>query len=515
MSNSGVLVIVGAYLVGLLATGISEVQLFGVFAIIGIALLILCGVAGWILPRIWWNGPSQKEWWIAGLICLVAASYCVARSPWPAPNDISRFASVQQQRVVGTVTQIPRMNRQGKGQFFFKVESVRGIGSSKEIAQPQKAAGKLYATAAKWPSDRLYPGQRVELKGVIEAFDSSNKNRKSDGFARYLARQDCFAGIKADWVEFLPGQEPPKWALWRLRQRIVEAQSRWLEEPAGNLLSAMTLGRRAVDLPYDTRDSFISAGLAHTLAASGFHVSLILGMVLTALRSRSAKERSLAGATALAVYVGLTGLQPSVVRASVMGLGAMLGLVMERQVKPLGCLFIAATLILIVNPQWIWDVGFQLSAVATLGLIVTVPLLMKLLDWLPVNVATLLAVPIAAYFWTIPLQLLYFQVLPSYSVLLNALVTPLIVLISLGGFISAIAAIFIPIVGSFIAANLYYPIHLLIWIVEKFNRLPGNSVELTGITAWHAVACYAVYTGIFLWLWQRHRDVEMKEISVI
>ncbi|MEM9090702.1 MAG: ComEC/Rec2 family competence protein [Cyanobacteria bacterium P01_F01_bin.53] len=504
MTPWGVLIISWAYLLGLLVTGITENKLIGVISVAGFGIFGLSGVLGLGITRVWRAGPTAKQWWIAGFISMVAASYCLVRAPQPAPDDVSRFVSQQEQRVLGQVMQMPQTTRQNKGKFFLKAQSVRGVGNNSFAEVPKSVSGKLYVTAALSPSKKLFPGQLVELKGEIYPIESGRDTDKSS-FGDYLAKQGCFAGFRTHWVEFLPGQEPPRWALWRLRQRIVVAQGRWLGEPAGNLLSAMTLGRRAVDLPYGVKDEFIKAGLAHTLAASGFHVSLILGLVLSVVKSSRPRTQAIAGLLALTIYIGLTGLQPSVVRASVMGAGALIGLALQRQIKPLGCLLVAANLILLCNPQWIWDVGFQLSAMATLGLILTVPWLMERMEWLPTNVATLLSVPMAAYFWTIPLQLYYFEVLPTYSILLNGIATPLVILISMGGFISAIAAIIWPLAGSFIAANLYYPIHVLIWLVNRFNQLPGHSVEFTGFGAWHVVITYGIYAAISVWLWRRQK----------
>ena len=521
MTPWGLLVISWAYLIGLLSTGITDLTVFGRISLAGCGLLMAGIVVGQMVPRYWRLGPTAKQWRIAGLIGLIGASYCIWTSPQPASNDISRFVSGQEQRVIGQVLQMPQTTRQGKERFFFQAYYVREIDSQSGPGAPENVDGKLYVTTETLPDDeQLYPGQLVELKGEIYGIESARDPDKSS-FGDYLAQQGCFAGFDAREVTPSPGQTTPRWAMWRLRQRIVSAQGRWLKEPtgidpAGKLLSAMTLGRRAVDLPYDLRDSFIQAGLAHTLAASGFHVSLILGLVLGVLRSRQPQTQAIAGFISLAVYVGLTGLQPSVVRASVMGAGALTGLALQRKVKPLGCLLMAVNLILLCNPQWVWDVGFQLSAMATLGLILTVPKLMKWLDWLPVNVATVLAVPMAAYFWTIPLQLHYFEVLPSYSILLNMLATPLVVLISMGGFVSAIAAIIYPVVGSAIAANLYYPIHLLMWLVVRFNQLPGNSVAVGGFKAEHVVASYCVYAVICIWLWQRQKAgsaIDLAQIS--
>lgn len=495
----GSLTIVGAYILGLLATGITEVRILGWVSIAGCGVLCIGIFNSLVVARLWRIGPTKRQWWIAGLAGLIAASYCIARSPQPAANDISYFASNYERRVLGKVLQTPQTSRNGKAKFFLEVQSVRGAGTKNTIEAPRSASGKLYVSAALAPSERLYPGKWVELRGKISAVEEL-KSAQATGFGDYLVRQGCFASFRTFWIEFLPNQEPPHLALWKLRARIVSAQNRWLDEPTGDLLSAMTLGRRAVDLPLDIRDSFIAAGLAHTLAASGFHVSLILALVLCCVKSQGPQTQAIAGALALIIYIGLTGLQPSVVRAALMGGGVLLGLATSRKVNPLSGLLLAALLILIFNPQWVWDIGFQLSVVATLGLILTVPRLMQLLDWMPVAISTVLAVAIAAYLWTIPLQLLYFQVLPTYSVLLNGIVTPLVTLISMGGFISAITAIPLPLIGSFIASTLYYPIRILIWVVEQFNQLPGSSLEFTGIEGWHVVISYLVYAAICVWL---------------
>jgi competence protein ComEC len=120
-------------------------------------------------------------------------------------------------------------------------------------------------------------------------------------------------------------------------------------------------------------------------------------------------------------------------------------------------LLLAALVLLLINPLWIWDLGFQLSFLATLGLLVTSPALMKRLDWLPPTIASLIAVPIAATIWVLPLLLYVFSQVSTYSILANVVTSFLIAGITMGGFISAVFGAVWPLAGSAIAWLLYFP----------------------------------------------------------
>jgi competence protein ComEC len=156
----------------------------------------------------------------------------------------------------------------------------------------------------------------------------------------------------------------------------------------------------------------------------------------------------------------------------------LVGIAVERKTKPIGSLLLSAVLLLIWNPLWIWDLGAQLSFLATLGLLVTSPWIEAELDWLPASIAPLISVPIAAYIWTIPLQMQMFGVVSPYSILANILTTPLVSALSLGGFASAILAIAQADLGSWSAWLLHYPTSWLLGIVDLCGRLPGNSIAV-------------------------------------
>jgi len=475
-----------AYILGLLSTAILGFPITVVswekYILLVIGFGVLGVVAAFTLPRFWRTGPRPRLWVATGIVAALAVIYFQTRIPQPASNDISNFVdavnSSSQEQVVtvqGKVESLPRKTRSQRSKFWLQAEQLNEIeGKDQDGAVSQGVTGKLYVTAPLIQTTGLSIGQRIAITGLLYT-PKPPKNPGAFDFQAYLARKGAFAGLSGRKITNYESIEP-SWGWWRLRQRILRAQVRWLGSPTGQLVSSMVLGRRAVDLPYEIRDEFIAAGLAHVLAASGFHIALILGLVLGLTRRMSARSQFIIGLTTLLIYVGLTGLQPSVMRAAIMGLGALIALLTQRKTKPLGSLLVTATILLLWNPLWIWDLGFELSFLATLGLLVTAPLIIKQLDWLPPVLASLLAVPLAASLWILPLQLFVFYTFPLYSLAANILCTPLITLISIGGVLSAVTALILPSVGSSIAWLLDYPVQLLVWLVNFFNNLPGSTV---------------------------------------
>jgi competence protein ComEC len=493
-----------AYILGLLSTGAP----WGKYGILSLGI-----GAAIVLPRFWRTGPKSRVWLAAGIVGLLAALYFQVRVPQPAASNISKFVPAQnirgQEQVVtvqGKIATPPRLTQSQRSQFWLEATKLNEVknGNNKPADVSQGVTGKLYVTLPLLQATGLYPGQEIAVTGVLYK-PKPAANPGAFDFQAYLKREGGFAGLSGRQVSFVNEPEKRPWGFWTIRRRIIQSQVRWLGSPEGQLVSSMVLGNQAVDLPYDVRNKFIQSGLAHALAASGFQISLILGVVVALTQRFSVRSQFIIGFTALLVFVGLTGLQPSVVRAGVMGVGALIALAMERKVKPLGSLLLAATLLLLFNPLWIWDLGFQLSFLATLGLLVAVPTVTKWLDWLPPAIASLIALPIAVFPWVLPLQLYVFGLVSPYSILANIISTPLISIISIGGIISALASLIWPLAGSALAWLLYYPSQGLILLVEFFSQLPGNSVAVGTISILQMLALYGLIALASLSKWWRRR----------
>lgn len=474
-----------AYIMGLLSTSVA----WGGFFLLAVAIALALG-----LPYCWRRSPRPWVWVVAGVLSVAASFYLQARQPQAISTDISRLISETGRPaewvIWGKVESLPRLTRSQKSQFWLRVQQVAPSADNRPVT------GKLYVTVPLLQGTGLRPGQRVNVTGNLYRPQPATNPGGFD-FRAYLQQQGSFAGLRGRQVVIL--QSSDRWGWWQVQQRILRSQMAGLGSPAGPLLSAMVLGSRPVDLPYDLKDAFIAVGLAAALAASGFQTSLILGVVLSLTGRFSTRIQVAAGTIALLFFVGLTGLQPAVLRAAVMGFGGLVALLLKRQVKPLGALLLTAVFLLIWNPLWIWDLGFQLSFLATLGLIVTVPPLTRWLDWMPTAIAPLVAVPIAAYLWTLPLQLVAFGVVSPYSIPVNIVTTPLISVMSIGGMVSALAALVWSPAGSALAWVLLLPTQALITLVQVASQLWGSSYATGTISLLVAIGLYGL---LVLATWQ-------------
>lgn len=513
MKISGAALLCLAYIAGLFSTRI--IALDGTthwlkIIVLSLALVTIGIFAALLVPRFWRTAPQPKLWILAGVIAAIAVIHLQLRLPQPSTLDISHKLSQgnESEQIVtvrGTIKSLPNLTSSQKLRFWLEASQFNELKSPASTNYSfVPVEGKIYVTIPLLQGTGLYPGQRVEVTGNLYQ-PSRALNPGGFDFRNYLARQGAYAALRGSRV-IKEGSAPP-WGFWQLRRRIIRSQLAGLGSPEGQIVSSMVLGRRAVDLPGNIREQFIKAGLAHILAASGFHVSLLLGLVLSLTRRLPAKGQLNLGILSLVIYICLTGFQPSVLRAALMGLGGLIALVTERRVKPLGSILLAATILLIINPLWLGDLGFGLSFLATLGLIITVPSLSNNLSWLPPTLASVVAVPIAAMVWTLPLSIYIFSVIAPYSILTNIIATPFIALISLVGMVSALAALIYPPVGTGIAWLLYYPTHGLLGIVELVNRLPGSTLAVGTISLGTMVIIYSLITLVWLlrrlqrWWW--------------
>lgn len=287
----------------------------------------------------------------------------------------------------------------------------------------------------------------------------------------------------------------------QLRASLVKRFSRLgLDDGQLALVAAMTLGDKS-KLTKELKSQFAVSGASHVLALSGLHLGIIYTILLLCFPRH--RWRVVSQSVVLLViwtYAVLVGLTPSVVRASLMiTLYGMLSLLHRDQI-PLNTLAFAALVMLVANPLTLWDVGFQMSFLAVLGILlffrmIYLPLagrLLRLGRW----VWGMLAVSLSAQLMVAPLILYYFGRFSCYFLLTNLIVVPAATVILYLTFFLVLAAPWAAlqqVVAMVLAQTAAWMNRGVAWI----STLPGASIEQISIRLSQVIGMYLLVFSVY------------------
>lgn len=243
--------------------------------------------------------------------------------------------------------------------------------------------------------------------------------------------------------------------------------------------SAITIGY-VNELDTEVKKSYSSSGAMHILSVSGLHVGVVY-IVINFLLFFMKKKRILIILKAIIIilflwfYAVLTGLSPSVIRAASMFSFVVIGNAIDRKTNIYNTLSASAMLMLIISPFMLFDIGFQLSYLAVVGIVFFHPIIYKniyfknrLLDY----TWSLTSVGIAAQIITLPISLYYFHQFPNYFLLTGLIVIPLSsAIIYLTMFLFVISAWDWG--ASIVAKGLIYLVDFMNLSVKTIEHLPG------------------------------------------
>lgn len=337
---------------------------------------------------------------------------------------------------------------------------------------PQPATGKIYLYLPKSHSPPLV-GEKIQFSGRVE----ENPHMQ---IPRVYATSVACMGIQREFVlgYFL-----------RLRQRILAKIRELFPDSRGAaLIEALVLGYKG-DLDPEVNKSFRLSGAAHILAVSGTHVGLVMSFFLLGIRflpigRRGRILRFLLLGLGLWFFAGLSGASASTIRAACMSSLWLVAWIFFRQGNAVNFLAFSALLQLGVKPDLLYQVGFQLSYAAVMGIIALYPFLWeKVAPHLPKTRlirygGELLTVSLAAQIGTLPFSLYHFGMFPTYFLLTNLVAIPISSLL-LGVGLLWMIGIFIPYVNVFLGWVAAMGGEFLIFLMEQVARLPGSIVYLS------------------------------------
>lgn len=358
-------------------------------------------------------------------------------------------------------------------------------------------------------------GDEVSITGKLllpKNFEQSDTGRSFD-YVSYLAKDGIFYQfVRPNLLRTGEGKgNVVKRKLLSLKHTFLAHVSRVIPEPESSLLGGLLVGAKQ-SLGKDLLEDFRTAGVIHIVVLSGYNLTIVAEALM---RFFSFAPRiwglSLGGAS-IVLFSIMTGAGATVVRASLMALLALLARATGRIYEITLALLFAGFVMLLYNPKiLIFDPSFQLSFLATLGLIHLSPLLEKHLKFLPqtFGLRDIVSATLATQMFVLPLLIYMMGKFSIVSLPVNLLILPFIPLTMLFGFFAGLTG-FISIILSLPFA---FVAHLFLWyelkIVEVAAAIPFASI---GGLALSGTVMFFVYTGAILLIYvvSKQKHIEQK-----
>ncbi|MCD5384432.1 MAG: competence protein ComEC family protein [Candidatus Pacebacteria bacterium] len=348
-------------------------------------------------------------------------------------------------------------------------------------------------------------GDRVLVDGKLERVQNfiSEDTGKEFDYVGYLAKDNIHYLIKRAGVSAVESDPnlSLKGALFGLKSKYLSVLEQNIPEPESALAGGITVGSKQ-SLGKELLEKFRKTGVIHIVVLSGFNVAII-AVFLTYIFSFAGPRvgRGLAAA-GIILFALLTGGGATVVRASAMGLLALMALTVRRKYVVLRALFIVGFIMLLINPlTLLHDISFQLSFVATLGMILGMPIVESKLQFITTKgkLREIISATIATQIAVSPLLLYYMGEISMVAILANALVLPMVSVSMLVVFLTGAFGMIAGILSLPFAYASYALLHSIIFIVEVLARVPFTTFNMPGFNLWLVILAYTTM-GILIWL---------------
>ncbi|HET7117284.1 MAG TPA: ComEC/Rec2 family competence protein [Hanamia sp.] len=381
----------------------------------------------------------------------------------------------------------------------------------------RKTEGKILIYFAKDSfSNQLKYGDQVIIGKKLQSIRNSG-NPGGFNYAQYMAFQQIFHQCylkKQDWILLKDNSAATfKKILFSTRDYVIKTIGKYIE--GGNeaaLAKALLIGYK-VDLDKDLVQAFSNAGVVHLIAISGLHLALIYGLLFwitlqIPFLKNSKTLRILVILLCLWFFALLTGASPSVMRAAVMFSFISVGSIFKKRASVYNSLCASAFALLCFDPFLLWNVGFQLSYLAVLGIVV---LQRPIYHWvytknkIPDLIWKMASVSIAAQIFTIPLCFYYFHQLPLFFLVANLIAIPLATLAlwsCIGLLIVSPLGVLPVYFGKLITGILWLMNHSVLLI----STLPFALWNNVSISVFETILLYIIFISFIYWAINKNKQ---------
>ena len=412
------------------------------------------------------------------------------------PQEVYR---VKDLTVYGRITDI-KLIKQKEVTFNFKTDSLKI--EARVLKKNVKLLCKLRETSQK-RLDSVYnmlePGNYLKLTGTYYK-GREIRNPGEFDYNKYLNSLGISGTLNitgAKNINLLSDESDFfKSAIFSIRKFLDSEIKSLHNEQTSSLLKGLLLADRS-EIDYVTKTQFINAGVIHVLAVSGLHVGFIAIIFLFLFGRLNIYLRSILTITGLLLFMLITGMPPSVFRATLMAVVIIIAFLFNRSTNLFNSLALAALIILVINPDELFNPGFQLSFSAVIGIALLYSPFEKFINKLRLNSRVLryiilfMAVSLSAQIGTLPFTLTYFGKLSVIALIANLFVIPIIAIIVGLGIFTLIINSFLPFIGIYFAAANDLVTKILFLIVKISGNADFSYISVRNFSLYDSLLFYS------------------------
>ncbi len=405
-------------------------------------------------------------------------------------NSIHYYQNDEQLiEIEGNIVENPD-RRRDKANYILEAENILINGSKREVK------GRVLFSMDLYPEFNY--GDKVKIKGRLTApmeFDTFS-------YKNYLSLFNVYSVMYSPRV-YLISQNNESFffaILFNIKSNFEDQLNKLMPEPMASFEAGLLTGSRK-GIPEELLLNFNLTGLTHIIAISGYNISLIIVLISGLFKSLSRNAKIPVIIVIIVVFTLFVGASAAVVRASIMGIVAVIALWFGRQSQVINALLMSAFIMILINPfTLLYDAGFQLSFLATLGLILTGNHLEKLFRFLPdqFGLREAFAMTFSAQIFALPVIMFNFKRLSLISPIANVLVVPFIPFAMLFGFISVVSSYLSFNLGFILMMPAWLCLKYIIKITEILANLPFASFEANWFSVFHFIGYYLICIGFAL-----------------
>ncbi len=364
-------------------------------------------------------------------------------------------------------------------------------------------------------SDRVY-GDDVELTGVLslpQNFETDN-GRVFD-YVSYLKKDRVFYEMKQSKPTFLGahrGSKIKEW-LFTIKKTYTRNLDAVISYPESRLAAGLTVAGKAA-LPEETLESFHKTGTLQLVVLSGYNMTLVAQGLLTLTQTLPAYLSSFSAIVGILLFTIMAGGSATVIRGSIMVIAVLLAKIFRRQSDSGRILLLTAFLMCLWNPMYlVFDPSFQLSFLATAGLIYVSPLLEKRLSFISerLMLRQAVATTLATQLFVLPFLIYMTGEVSLVSVPANLALFLFIPITMLGCFATGVIGFFSTLLSFVPGFISFILLRIELHIISLFSRFPFASVTVHSFPLWCVVLvymCYIVFMMRFYKKEARHSTLE-------